>query len=81
MPQVECSRCSRTAEGLPTAPLPGEAGALVAERTCQACWKEWLAAQVILINENSLSPVNPEHFQRLLTEMRAYLCLDAATKS
>jgi Fe-S cluster biosynthesis and repair protein YggX len=33
---------------------------------------------VILINENSLSPVNPEHFRRLLAEMRAFLRLDAA---
>lgn len=77
MAPIVCSRCNRSAEGLPVAPLPGEAGELVAARTCAACWKEWLEAQVILINENSLSPVNPEHFRRLLAEMRAFLRLDA----
>lgn len=76
MPQVECSRCGKTAEGIGRAPLPGEAGQLVAERSCAACWKEWLAAQVILINEHSMSPANPEHYQRLLVEMRAFLNLD-----
>ena len=76
MPQIECSRCQRTADGLPGPPLPGQAGALVAERTCAECWKEWLAVQVILINELSLSPVNPEHYDKLVVEMRAFLSLD-----
>ncbi len=77
MPQVECSRCKRSAEGLGQVPLPGDVGREVAENTCAACWKDWLGAQVLLINEHSLSPANPEHYQRLITEMRAYLGLDA----
>ena len=76
VPEVECSRCRRTAEGLPAAPLPGDAGQLVAEKTCSGCWQEWLGAQVVLINEHSLSPANPEHFERLLAEMRGFLVLD-----
>jgi Fe-S cluster biosynthesis and repair protein YggX len=76
MPQVECSRCKRSAEGLGQSPLPGDVGREVAKNTCAACWKDWLGAQVILINEHSLSPANPEHYQRLVTEMRAYLGLE-----
>ena len=76
MPTVECARCRSQAEGLPEAPLPGEAGERVASRTCVACWKEWLAAQVILINEHSLSPVNPDHYNRLLEEMGDFLKLN-----
>ena len=48
----------------------------MAERTCTTCWREWLAAQVILINELSLSPVNPEHYDKLVVEMRVFLSLD-----
>ena len=47
----------------------------MAERTCTSCWREWLAAQVILINEHSLSPVNPEHYEKLISEMRVFLKL------
>ncbi len=75
MPQVECSRCKRHADGLERPPLPGEVGQAVAGRTCAACWKEWLGAQVILINEHGLSPANPEHYRRLIDEMRVFLML------
>jgi len=73
MSQVECSRCKRCAEGLGRAPLPGNVGQEIEQKTCSECWKEWLRAQVILINENSLSPANPEHYTRLVGEMRTYL--------
>ena len=76
MPQVTCSRCKRSADGLEKAPLPGDVGRRVAEATCAGCWGDWLRAQVILINEHSLSPANPEHYQRLVAEMRTYLELD-----
>jgi len=77
MPQVECPRCKRRAEGLERPPLPGEVGREIAENTCADCWKEWLGAQVILINEHSLSPANPDHYARLLAEMRVFLCFEA----
>ena len=73
MPQVECSRCKRTADGLERPPLPGAVGREVAEKSCAACWKEWLSAQVVLINEYALSPANPDHYDRLVREMRAFL--------
>jgi Fe-S cluster biosynthesis and repair protein YggX len=78
MAQVECIRCKRSAEGLAKAPLPGDVGREVAEKTCAACWKDWLGAQVILINEHGLSPGNPEDYQRLVTELRAYLGLQTS---
>ncbi len=76
MASVECARCKRSADGLGKPPLPGDVGVEVAEKTCAACWAEWLRAQVILINENGLSPADPEHYRRLIGEMRAYLGLD-----
>ena len=77
MSEVQCARCGTTAPGLERAPLPGAVGQAVQERTCAACWSEWLRAQVILINEYRLSPRQPEHFERLLGEMRGFLRLDA----
>lgn len=75
MAEVDCSRCGNTAEGLPRAPLPGAVGEAVLAGSCGACWAEWLRAQVILINENRLTPRNPEHYERLLAEMRTFLNL------
>jgi Fe-S cluster biosynthesis and repair protein YggX len=76
--QVECSRCGNTAEALPRAPLGGPLGELVLSQTCAACWKAWLDAQVILINENQLSGANPEHVDRLMDQMRVFLSLREA---
>ena len=63
-------------EGLLANAPTSRSRAPIAERTCAGCWKEWLAAQVILINEHSLSPVNPDHYERLIAEMRGFLALD-----
>ena len=76
MAQLTCSRCGSTADPLESAPLPGEIGEMVLARACPACWKQWLGAQVMLINEYRLSPVNPEHYQFLVKEMKSYLKLE-----
>lgn len=75
MPEVNCTKCGATAVGLERPPLPGEVGKSVVENSCAACWKEWLGRQVILINEQSLSPAKPEHYQLLVGEMRGFLQL------
>ena len=76
MATLRCARCGSNAEGLQAAPLPGDVGSLVHAGTCASCWKEWLGAQVNLINENKLSPANPEQYEWLVTEMKKYLHLD-----
>ena len=75
MPESNCSRCESRAAGLERAPLPGELGQEVQAAICAPCWNEWLGAQVRLINEYRLSPVNPEHFAFLVKEMRTFLNL------
>jgi Fe-S cluster biosynthesis and repair protein YggX len=75
MHEVSCTRCGNTAEGLENAPLPGEIGGRVQASACRACWSEWLGAQVILINERSLSPAKPADYEALLQEMTAFLKL------
>lgn len=76
MAEVSCSRCERTAPGLEAAPLPGEPGRLVHERTCLDCWEAWKAEQVRQINEYRLSPIDPAHYDRLIATMREWLRLD-----
>ena len=66
MSEVSCSRCGSTAAGLDRSPLPGEAGEAVLAQSCAACWREWLQTQVMLINEQRLSPANSEHFDLLM---------------
>jgi Fe-S cluster biosynthesis and repair protein YggX len=57
------------------APLPGKYGEMVQAQTCSACWDEWKGIQVKLINEYRLTVTDPAHFDRLMTEMAAFLSL------
>jgi Fe-S cluster biosynthesis and repair protein YggX len=75
MTKVSCSRCGSTAEGLERAPLPGTPGQHVLEQTCESCWDEWKGVQVKLINEYRLNVVDPDHYDRLIVEMAAFLNL------
>ena len=77
MADVSCSRCGSTAAGLDSAPLPGEPGRLVHAQTCAACWQAWRDAQVILMNEERLSPGDPAHYDRLVNAMKTFLNLHA----
>ena len=75
MGQVSCSRCGNMGEGLERPPLPGGPGKRVMERTCRACWAEWLGAQVKLINEYRINPAEPKQYGLLLKEMDRFLKL------
>ncbi len=75
MPQVTCSRCGSTVDALPRAPLPGAHGERLLHQTCPSCWKAWMDAQVILMNERKLSPGDPEHYDLLIREMTTFLNL------
>jgi len=77
---IQCARCGRTAEPFATPPIPGAAGREIQERVCGDCWKEWLRAQVILINEHRLSLVDPQARQLLAGQMRVFLGLDPAPR-
>ncbi len=76
MADVQCTRCGNAAAGLDKAPFPGDLGRLVHAGTCAACWREWLSAQVILINEHRLDGANPDHVQQLMGQMRTFLNLE-----
>ena len=66
---VHCIKLDKDAEGLDFAPYPGELGQRIFERVCKEAWQQWLALQTMLINEQHLSPMNPEHRKYLEEQM------------
>jgi Fe-S cluster biosynthesis and repair protein YggX len=59
-------------DGLTFQPYPGELGKRIYENISQQAWQQWLAHQTMLINENRLSPINPEHRKFLEGEMEKF---------
>ena len=77
---VFCQREQRETEGLDYVPWPGAMGKRVFESIGKAAWAEWLAHQTMLINENRLSPLDPEHRAFLEREMEKFLFGGGAEK-
>jgi Fe-S cluster biosynthesis and repair protein YggX len=70
---VFCEYEQRETEGLDFVPWPGELGKRVFANIGKTAWAKWLAHQTMLINENRLSPMNPEHRAFLEGEMQKFL--------
>jgi Fe-S cluster biosynthesis and repair protein YggX len=77
---VFCQHEQHEAEGLDFAPWPGELGQRVFAGIGKPAWAKWLAHQTMLINENRLSPMNPEHRKFLQAEMEKFLFGGGAEK-
>jgi Fe-S cluster biosynthesis and repair protein YggX len=77
---VHCEYEQRDTEGLDFVPWPGELGKRVFARIGKAAWAKWLAHQTMLINENRLSPMNPQHRAFLEGEMEKFLFGGSAEK-
>jgi len=69
---VECVILKTEAEGLDYAPYPGELGERIYNNVSKEAWQQWLAHQTMLINENRLTPMEPEARQFLATEMEKF---------
>ena len=67
-------------EGLDFVPWPGESGKRVFAGVGKPAWQRWLAHQTMLINENRLSPLNPQHRAFLEAEMLKFLFGGGAEK-
>ena len=75
MAEVTCSRCGNTATGLAARPFAGPMGEAILEQVCAACWRDWMAMQVKVINEYRLSPLDPKHFDLLMAQLKTFLNL------
>ena len=77
---IFCEYEKRETEGLDFAPWPGEPGQRVFAHIGKPAWTKWLTHQTMLINENRLSPMNPEHRKMLQGEMEKFLFSGGADK-
>ncbi len=71
--KVHCVVDNIDTDGLDFQPWPGAAGKRVFEQVGKPAWQRWLAHQTMLINENRISPMNPEHRAFLEAQMVKYL--------
>ena len=78
---INCSRCGNAVEPLSHPPLPTALGREIQTRVCPACWKEWLAVQVMLINEYRLNLIDPQARAALEGQLREFLKLGAPPAS
>lgn len=69
---VNCVILKKEAEGLDYAPYPGELGQRIYDSVSKEAWQRWLGHQTMLINENRLTPMEPEARQFLATEMEKF---------
>ncbi|KAA2285847.1 oxidative damage protection protein [Arenimonas fontis] len=78
--KVFCHKLQREDEGLGFVPWPGPLGKRVFEQIGRTAWQDWLAHQTMLINENRLSPLDPQHRAFLEREMEKFLFGGGAEK-
>ena len=69
---VNCVILKTEAEGLDYAPYPGELGQRIYDNVSEEGWQRWLDHQTMLINENRLTPIEPEARQFLAAEMEKF---------
>jgi len=69
---VKCILLDKEAEGLDYAPYPGELGQRIYDNVSKEGWQRWVAHQTMLINENRLTPIEPEARKFLETEMEKF---------
>ncbi len=70
---VFCEYEQKQTEGLDFAPWPGELGQRIYAHIGKAAWARWLEHQTMLINENRLSPRDPQHRAFLTAKMQEFL--------
>lgn len=69
---VQCVKLNKEAEGLAQMVYPGELGQRIFDNVSAEAWQMWLKHQTMLMNENRLSPINPEHRKFLEQEMEKF---------
>jgi Fe-S cluster biosynthesis and repair protein YggX len=69
---VQCVILKQEAPGLDRVPYPGPLGQRIFEQVSREGWSRWVKHQVMLINENRLSPVEPKARRFLEGEMEKF---------
>ena len=69
---VHCIKLGKEAEGLDQMVYPGELGQKIFDQVSKEAWQHWMQHQTMLMNENRLTPINPEHRKFLEQEMEKF---------
>lgn len=69
---VNCVKLGKVADGLDHPTHPGELGQRVFDNVSKQAWSDWLQHQTMLINENRLTPFQPEARRFLEEHMEAF---------
>ncbi len=75
---VQCVKLGKEAEGLDKPTYPGELGQKIFDNVSKEAWQMWMKQQTIIINENRLSPINPEHRAIIEAEMEKFFFGESA---
>lgn len=70
-----CKKCGGEEGQFEKTPYPGPYGKLIQENTCETCWKEWIDASLIMLNEYRLNLLDPKHAEMYDKQMLAFLGL------
>lgn len=74
---VKCVKLGTEAPGLNAPPFPGPLGEEIYQKVSAAAWSQWKEDLMIkIINEYRLNMANPDDYEMLLKQMRAFLNLD-----
>jgi Fe-S cluster biosynthesis and repair protein YggX len=70
---VKCVKLGIEAEGLDTPPFPGVNGQRVFDHVSKQAWRDWLAMQTMIINEQRLASFDPAAKKILEAEREKFL--------
>ena len=70
---VKCVKLGIESEGLGRAPFPGPTGQRIYDSISKQAWQEWLQHQTMVLNENRLTPFEPDAKKLLAAEREKFL--------
>ncbi len=77
---VNCVKFGKEAEGLDRAPFPGPVGQKIYDNISKEAWQAWLQHQTMVINENRLTPFEPEAKKLIAEEREKFLFGEGVAK-
>ena len=69
---IHCIKYGEKQQGLSYLPYPGELGQKIHGQVSEKFWQEWLQYQIMFINENRLSPINPKDREKIKNQMQKF---------
>jgi Fe-S cluster biosynthesis and repair protein YggX len=75
MSKIKCSRCQQKKEQMERSPYPGPLADKILENVCEDCWKEWIEASLIMLNEYRLNLLDPKHAEMYDQQLQIFLGL------